>query len=394
MYGIKPKNYDTFKCIADKCTDTCCIGWLVLVDATSYKRYEKDPYLIQNIIKIISKSSNTHAIKMDSNNRCTFLNENGLCNMVINRDENYLCDTCQNYPRVKTLYGGNIFFTLTFSCEAVVSHLLKNEDDLAFDILELKNTPDVDDRYWIAKNKFTYETNFEIFNTSMAILQNKEHRLYEKISFLYMMYQNIDELEKSTDQSINDLNVDNILSQYLDNLNNTEIFDVIKNVKLNDTLFNKGGIIKNLDNVLSEIRDLLRSENPTTAAKIKTAKNLSDFSDEEIATYNQKVATFIGNNELRLSKYLILLMVEYTFPSNFEKLKDAMSYILIRIFIIQSTIISLNIGIEEEITEDIFFESLRITSKAFEHNKNNSKLLSEYVVNDCPNFKVLMNIIL
>ncbi len=399
MYGIILKGYDTFKCIADKCMDTCCIGWTVFVDSQSAKRYLKDPYLKQNITKIQDKDVERYILKMDSNNRCTFLNENGLCDMITKRSEDHLCLTCTEYPRLRKLYGGNIFFSLTFSCEAAISHMLKDDSTLEFEVVELDSVPNINDRYWIAANKFTNETNFEIFNTSMAILQNRQHKLYEKIAYLYMMYQNIDELEKNENQEINDVNVDTILSQYLQNLNNEELFGVIKNVKANEGVFDKADLLKSLDTIFSEVRTLLHSQNPLTLSKIQNSKNLSEYSDEDINTYNKKFITFINNNELMLEKYLILTMVESVFPTMFEKLEDAMTYMLIRILLIQTTIISLNIETlntesSNEITEELFFESLRITSKAFEHNKNNISLLSNYVAENKPSFKILMNIIL
>ncbi len=84
MYGIKISNYDTFKCIADKCTDTCCAGWDVSVDKNSAKKYMKDPYIKQHLVKIKSSDpTDGYILKMDSNSRCCFLNENSLCDLVI-----------------------------------------------------------------------------------------------------------------------------------------------------------------------------------------------------------------------------------------------------------------------------------------------------------------------
>lgn len=37
MKILKPFYYDDFKCIADKCIDSCCIGWRISIDKESYK---------------------------------------------------------------------------------------------------------------------------------------------------------------------------------------------------------------------------------------------------------------------------------------------------------------------------------------------------------------------
>ena len=39
MIYLKPYFYDYFKCKADKCTDTCCAGWEVDIDADSFEKY-------------------------------------------------------------------------------------------------------------------------------------------------------------------------------------------------------------------------------------------------------------------------------------------------------------------------------------------------------------------
>ena len=35
-----PKYYERFKCIADKCSHSCCIGWEIDVDADTLKKYK------------------------------------------------------------------------------------------------------------------------------------------------------------------------------------------------------------------------------------------------------------------------------------------------------------------------------------------------------------------
>ena len=34
-----PDYFNKFKCIADKCEDTCCAGWGIVIDDESYKKY-------------------------------------------------------------------------------------------------------------------------------------------------------------------------------------------------------------------------------------------------------------------------------------------------------------------------------------------------------------------
>ena len=35
-----PYYYKDFKCIASKCTDTCCAGWQIIIDEDTYSKYK------------------------------------------------------------------------------------------------------------------------------------------------------------------------------------------------------------------------------------------------------------------------------------------------------------------------------------------------------------------
>ena len=35
-----PDYYKDFQCIADQCKDSCCIGWEIMIDSKSYKKYQ------------------------------------------------------------------------------------------------------------------------------------------------------------------------------------------------------------------------------------------------------------------------------------------------------------------------------------------------------------------
>ena len=40
LYTI-PDYYKDFRCIADKCEDTCCAGWQIVIDKESLQKYKK-----------------------------------------------------------------------------------------------------------------------------------------------------------------------------------------------------------------------------------------------------------------------------------------------------------------------------------------------------------------
>lgn len=48
---------------------------------------------------IITKDDGIHCFKLTKERRCTFLNDNNLCEIILNLGEEYLCDICREHPR-------------------------------------------------------------------------------------------------------------------------------------------------------------------------------------------------------------------------------------------------------------------------------------------------------
>ena len=62
--------------------------------------------------------------KTDKNGRCAFLNEKGLCEIIINLGEKSLCQVCRDHPRYRTFFNDRIEMGLGFSCEQASSVIL------------------------------------------------------------------------------------------------------------------------------------------------------------------------------------------------------------------------------------------------------------------------------
>ncbi len=94
-----PEYYKNFICIADKCEHSCCIGWEIDIDESTFEKYKnlKNSYA-PNIINSISLQETPH-FKLCAHDRCPHLNENGLCKIILNVGEDYLCDICREHPR-------------------------------------------------------------------------------------------------------------------------------------------------------------------------------------------------------------------------------------------------------------------------------------------------------
>ncbi len=93
-----PEYYKKFICIADKCDHSCCIGWEIDIDEASYEKYKKLGGYGLSIINSISVEDVPH-FKLCAGDRCPHLDEKGLCKIILNVGEDYLCDICREHPR-------------------------------------------------------------------------------------------------------------------------------------------------------------------------------------------------------------------------------------------------------------------------------------------------------
>ena len=130
MIYIKPSFYDEFKCIADKCTDNCCIGWEIDVDDDAFLKYNKlNTPLGEEIRKKITVSADgSRCFELAENDRCPFLNEQNLCRIIIECGEEGLCEICKKHPRFYEWFPGVTECGLGLSCEEVCRILLSDEN--------------------------------------------------------------------------------------------------------------------------------------------------------------------------------------------------------------------------------------------------------------------------
>ena len=74
--------YKDFKCIADKCPDSCCKEWDVVVDDDSYIKYKNaDGAFGEKLRSVMTIDADGDRIFTLNNNRCPFWNKDMLCDI-------------------------------------------------------------------------------------------------------------------------------------------------------------------------------------------------------------------------------------------------------------------------------------------------------------------------
>ena len=130
LYTI-PDYYKEFACIADKCEDTCCAGWQIVIDKKSLNKYRnlKSDYR-KTVWKKINWLSGT--FKQDKEKRCAFLNDCNLCELYLHEGEGSFCKTCHLYPRHIEEFEGVREISLSISCPEAARILMNKMDKVQY----------------------------------------------------------------------------------------------------------------------------------------------------------------------------------------------------------------------------------------------------------------------
>ena len=88
MKKLAPNYYKNFSCIADRCKHSCCIGWEIDIDEDSLAYYKSIDGEIGTLLSqnIEDDGENAHFRLVGKEERCPFLQENGLCRMILTLD--------------------------------------------------------------------------------------------------------------------------------------------------------------------------------------------------------------------------------------------------------------------------------------------------------------------
>ncbi len=128
MVTITPDYYKEFKCIADKCRHSCCIGWEIDIDDATLQKYNNLKGDFADKLKSNIEFENTPHFKLNPNERCPFLNNDGLCDIIINLGEDMLCQICSDHPRFRNFYEDFTEIGLGLCCEAAAEIILTKKE--------------------------------------------------------------------------------------------------------------------------------------------------------------------------------------------------------------------------------------------------------------------------
>ena len=200
---FQPRHFDAFHCIGADCEDTCCVGWHVRVDKSTYEKYQEcsDPELgslLHKLITINDNSSDDGYARIALNGAaCSFLSD-GLCSIQQRLGEEYLSITCATFPRIINRVDEVLQRALGLACPEAARLVLLDPKPMEFDEREyedgsirLGNSPSVDTSS-LTNSPEPYRFFPDVQRLVTALLQNRSYPIQDRLLMLGCLCEDLD----------------------------------------------------------------------------------------------------------------------------------------------------------------------------------------------------------
>ena len=131
MKIVKPAYYDTFRCLASACPDSCCQEWAVQVDEDAAALYRAlEGPLGDRLRSVMTEEDGDVILALEPDGRCPMWQQDGLCRIQAQLGEDALCHTCRMFPRLRHDYGDLVELGLELSCPEAARLILADDGSM------------------------------------------------------------------------------------------------------------------------------------------------------------------------------------------------------------------------------------------------------------------------
>ena len=173
----RPSYMKDFKCIGSACTDTCCAGWEIVIDDTTYEAYKQvEGSFGERLRQQIGEEQGEPYFKLQKGRRCSFLNQENLCDIFIEIGENMLCDICREHPRFYEWFGDYTEMGVGLCCEVAEQLIFASEEKATFDLITEDEEENEEDELITLL--------LQARETAFSIVQNREMSISDRLMLL------------------------------------------------------------------------------------------------------------------------------------------------------------------------------------------------------------------
>lgn len=401
---LKPQYFNKFKCIASDCEDSCCVDWDIFIDRKTYKKYmkiknnETGKKLKDNIKRNRKSSSDyNYASFILNGGKCAFLNKDRLCDIYINYGENYMCNTCKEYPRIYSYVNATIQKSLTLSCIEAARIVLLDKNIMEFDMdIERFDVSDISISAKIdsENSKNVTEKYFnELRSFSIGLIQNRKFSIEERLTILGLFLSKLNNSKGevgAVEKLIKEYTV-NIDKGYYNNL--SEKIDIAKTMRTQfSILYNLGSNIVGVK-LLSDKRYIEIIESMMKGFEIKK-NDLENSIKIFIDIYENIYRDFIKEYEYIYENYLVNYMFTYLFPyDEHGSISEAYMNLVVNFVMIKLNAVGLCAYHKENMDKYKLVDLIQCYSKSILHEGTLNFRIQEYLKStnqDTINHMILM----
>ena len=175
MKTFAPDYYKDFKCIASACRHNCCIGWEIDIDDDTYEYYRTvKGDMGKRLSENIACDGECRSFRLGEDERCPFLGNDGLCDIIKTLGEDALCQICTDHPRYRNFFSDREEIGIGLSCEEAARLIVRKTDKTV--LCKISDDNDDAELYEDESEFFAFRGN--IFD----ILQNRSEPLDARLS--------------------------------------------------------------------------------------------------------------------------------------------------------------------------------------------------------------------
>jgi len=319
-----PKTVNEFNCLAGICSDNCCRNSvrLLYVDSDTHEKYKNLSGESGEVIRAsLEEVDDIVKFKALENGRCPHLDEYGFCNIQIQMGEEYLCNSCKNFPRKAAFFNGTLEPTLHLSCPEAVKCLLFGDNRL-----ELAHMP-TEGQTSPAPAPFEADE-YKIRSMLLDIVQYDWFTLKDKLVYMGVFMRTLAKLPKDNNFSAG---VDTTIGAYRKQMGTAGLMgELHKSLTGLDTDVRNNALVQ----ILKVAASVAASHKDTTE-DIENAEYymlVSNFGkaldDENIATqfleaYDKLIVPYINANTNVFTSYLMYNLHDKKFPKGADDYASA-----------------------------------------------------------------------
>lgn len=207
------KYMSTFSCIGANCEDSCCSGWNVTVDKSTFKKLKNSPNSevssdVRKHFKIQTEATASYfaSIQLDKNGQCPMLDAESMCSIQRKLDHSYLPRTCADFPRYYHVLADKTEVLGTLGCPELARKCLL--DAQAFDrvTIEIPFTPNQQPPYRAGFNFAAklhanpIQRNFELIREVIfQTLKRKDFALWQRLLLIGLLVNKLSPLNDIKD---------------------------------------------------------------------------------------------------------------------------------------------------------------------------------------------------